>query len=258
MLPPEPALREPLVRALDVADLRVRAAALEVLRALRLGDAVLFSGALADSVIEVRIQAVRGLVSVDALDALAPATADPSREVRVATAGALATLAALATPWGGAGGSVVADAAAANGSGTATALRVPATADGQAAEARRLLAPLLRDPDPLVRAAALETLASAGCPPPLDAGAVTALDDAAWQVRKGAATALSAAGAGVAVAALTGALGDPHADVRKAAVLSLSAFAAREPAARNALVTVLADPDADVRAYAARGGVGHG
>ncbi|MBD3008005.1 fumarate reductase/succinate dehydrogenase flavoprotein subunit [Streptomyces sp. 5-10] len=218
VLPPEPALREPLVHGLAVADPVVRAAALDVLRALGLGDAELFARALADAAIGVRIQAVRGLVSVDALTALEPGAVDASREVRVATAGALGTLAP----------------------------------GGRAADARRLLAPLLRDPDVLVRAAALEALASAGCPAPLDAEAVAALGDAAWQVRKGAATALSAAAPGLGVPALVRALGDPHADVRKAAVLALLPLAEREPAAREALSSVRSDPDADVRAYAAK------
>lgn len=48
------------------------------------------------------------------------------------------------------------------------------------------------------------------------------------------------------------ALGDPHADVRKAAVLALLPLAEREPAAREALASVRSDPDADVRAYAAK------
>ncbi|QKV93350.1 fumarate reductase/succinate dehydrogenase flavoprotein subunit [Streptomyces sp. NA02950] len=227
VLPPEPDLRDPLVRALEVSDPTVRAAALEVLRALRLGGARLFARALTDSETEVRLQAVRALVSVDALDALAPATADPSREVRVAAAGALATLAAPA-------------------------------ADGRAARARELLAPLLRDRDVLVRAAALEALAAAGCPPPLDAEAVAALGDPAWQVRKGAATALTAAEPEFGIPALADALADPHADVRKAAVLSLSPHADRRPAAHDALATVLTDPDADVRAYASRAVKGGG
>ncbi|OPF83585.1 fumarate reductase/succinate dehydrogenase flavoprotein subunit [Streptomyces antioxidans] len=218
VLPPEPALREPLVHGLNAGDPVVRAAALDVLRALGIGDAELFARALADAAVGVRIQAVRGLVSVDALTALEPGAVDASREVRVATAGALGTLAP----------------------------------GGREADARRLLAPLLRDPDVLVRAAALEALASAGCPAPLDAEAVAGLGDAAWQVRKGAATALSGAATGVGVPALRGALGDPHADVRKAAVLALLPLAERELGAREALSLVRSDPDADVRAYAAR------
>jgi HEAT repeat protein len=51
------------------------------------------------------------------------------------------------------------------------------------------------------------------------------------------------------VAALSDALGDPHADVRKAAVLALRAHAGGADA-RRALSSVADDPDADVRAYA--------
>ncbi|NUR67353.1 MAG: fumarate reductase/succinate dehydrogenase flavoprotein subunit, partial [Streptomyces sp.] len=94
-LPPEPALREGLAVALREPDPVVRAAALDVLRALRLGDAALFTGALTDDDIAVRIEAVRALVSVDAAEELAhAATADPSREVRVTFAKALATVSA--------------------------------------------------------------------------------------------------------------------------------------------------------------------
>ncbi|MGW4855279.1 HEAT repeat domain-containing protein, partial [Streptomyces sp. NPDC004288] len=62
---------------------------------------------------------------------------------------------------------------------------------------------------------------------------------------------LRAAPAELAVPALAGALADPNADVRKAAVLSLLAHQT-ERAARDALAGAAADPDADVRAYAAR------
>ncbi|MEU0844112.1 fumarate reductase/succinate dehydrogenase flavoprotein subunit [Streptomyces sp. NPDC005962] len=218
VLPPETSLREPLLHALEVTDPAVRAAALDVLRALSLGDAALFARALTDATIEVRLQAVRALVSVDALTALEPGTADASREVRVATAAALGTLAPGAP----------------------------------AAEARRLLTPLLHDGDVLVRAAALESLASAGCPPPLDAEALAAQQDPAWQVRRAAATALSAAAPDLGIPALAEALSDPHADVRKAAVLALLPLAEQNPAAREALSTVHSDPDADVRAYASK------
>lgn len=81
---------------------------------------------------------------------------------------------------------------------------------------------------------------------------MAALADPAWQVRAGAATALSSADPGRAVPPLTGALDDPNADVRKAAVLALL----RHPghaAAREALAGAVADRDADVRAYAGRG-----
>ncbi|MBE1599321.1 succinate dehydrogenase/fumarate reductase flavoprotein subunit/HEAT repeat protein [Streptomyces stelliscabiei] len=219
-LPPEPALRDGLAAALAEPDPVVRAAALDVLRALGLGDTALYAALLPDSDISVRIEAVRALVSVDAATELAgAATADPSREVRVTIAKALATVSAdTATP------------------------RPPAVLTA--------LTALTDDPDPLVRAAAYAALGTVGCPPPLAARAVTALTDPAWQVRAGAATALSAATT-VAVPALAEALADPNADVRKATVLSLTHHTTTEEA-RTALTTATKDTDADVRAYASR------
>ncbi|MFD3585612.1 fumarate reductase/succinate dehydrogenase flavoprotein subunit [Streptomyces sp. NPDC058683] len=220
-LAPEPALRNALAGALAVADPVVRAAALDVLRALRLGDAGLFASALPDADPAVRIEAVRALVSVDAAEALADAVADPSREVRVTVAKAL---------------------------GTVGAAGAAAQVDGVLAA----LTTLTGDPDVLVRGAAYEALAGVGCPPPLAGSAVAALAAPAWQVRVGAARALGAAGAAVAVPALAKSLADPNADVRKAAVLALTRHAGAEEA-RAALATATADSDADVRAYAARG-----
>ncbi|MFJ9813164.1 fumarate reductase/succinate dehydrogenase flavoprotein subunit [Streptomyces sp. NPDC101158] len=213
VLPAEAESGTALRAALDVADPVVRGAALDVLRALRLGDAVVYAAALTDSDIDVRISAVRALVSVDAVGELAAAAADPAREVRVAVARGLAAVHAPA----------------------------PAT-----------LGTLVDDPDPLVRGAALAALATTGCPPPYAARAAAALRDPAWQVRAGAATALRAAPPGEAVTALAGILtADPNADVRKAAVLSLLAHRTT-PGARNALTAATHDPDADVRAYASR------
>ncbi|WP_078971403.1 fumarate reductase/succinate dehydrogenase flavoprotein subunit [Streptomyces chattanoogensis] len=209
VLPPEPALREPLVTAaVHGADAVVRSAALNVLSALRLGDRPCYAAALADPVVDVRIQAVRALVSVDAADVLRRAAEDPSREVRVAAAQGLGTVGAPDQ-----------------------------------------LATLLHDGDLLVRAAALAALAATGCPPPYDAVAVAALGDPAWQVRSGAARALTAAAPERAVPALRSALTDGHADVRKAAVLALGGHTG-SPDALHALATVADDPDADVRAYA--------
>ncbi|MFF3960077.1 fumarate reductase/succinate dehydrogenase flavoprotein subunit [Streptomyces griseorubiginosus] len=217
-LPPEPALRDGLAAALTEPDPVVRTAALDVLRALRLGDTELFTGALTDADIPVRIEAVRALVSVDAATELArAATADPSREVRVTFAKALATV------WAQRPLDAVLDA----------------------------LTRLTEDADALVQGAAFGALGTTGCPPELAARAVTALSAAAWQVRSGAATALSAADPEVAVPALAKALADPNADVRKAAVLALTRHSATEDA-RAALATATTDPDADVRAYAAR------
>ncbi|MFF4037097.1 fumarate reductase/succinate dehydrogenase flavoprotein subunit [Streptomyces sp. NPDC001816] len=217
-LAPEPALRDGLFAALSDADPVVRAAALDVLRGLRVGDVDLFVVLLSDSDIAVRIAAVRALVSVDATAEVAGAAAtEPSREVRVTIAKALAGMAP------GPDSDVV----------------------------RSTLAELVDDPDALVRGAAYEALGTTGCPTLLAVHAESALSDPAWQVRAGAATALSAADPDVAVPALAKAVADPNADVRKAAVLALTRHRATEDA-RAALTTATADSDADVRAYAAR------
>ncbi|GAA3813362.1 hypothetical protein GCM10022403_053710 [Streptomyces coacervatus] len=113
------------------------------------------------------------------------------------------------------------------------------------------LADLTGIPDALVQGAAYEALGTTGCPAPLAARAVAALSASAWQVRSGAATALSAAEPKVAVLALAKALADQNADVRKAAALALTRHNDTEDA-RAALAEATSDPDADVRAYAAR------
>lgn len=146
------------------------------------------------------------------------AVTDPSREVRVTIAKALATV-STERPL-----DVVLDA----------------------------LTGLTEDPDALVQGAAYGALATTGCPEPLATRAVTALSASAWQVRSGAATALSAADPDVAVPALAKALADPNADVRKAAVLALTRHTGTEDA-RAALDTATTDSDADVRAYATKG-----
>ncbi|MEU0193113.1 fumarate reductase/succinate dehydrogenase flavoprotein subunit [Streptomyces afghaniensis] len=228
-LPAEPDLRDGLAAALAEPDPVVRAAALDVLRALRLGDAALFAVSLADSEIAVRIEAVRALVSVDAAGELARAAAgDPSREVRVAIAKGLATVGA-----------------------ERPAHDTTAAADPAADAIEAALTGLLDDPDALVRAAAYGALGTTGCPEPLTARAVAALSESAWQVRAGAATALSVADSDVAVPALAKALADANADVRKAAVLALTRHGTTEEA-RAALATATTDSDADVRAYAGR------
>ncbi|MFI2374753.1 fumarate reductase/succinate dehydrogenase flavoprotein subunit [Streptomyces sp. NPDC018964] len=224
-LPPEPALRDGLTAALSQADPVARATALDALRVLRLGDTGLFADSLSDSDVAVRVAAVRALASADAAGELArAAAADPSREVRVAIAKALAGV---------------------------TAGRLDDTAPAGPGPVHSALAGLIDDPDALVRAAAYEALGTAGCPAPLAARARAALSDPAWQVRAGAAAALSLADPGLAVPALAGALTDPNADVRKAAAVALTRHRATEDA-RTALATAVTDPDADVRAYAAR------
>jgi succinate dehydrogenase/fumarate reductase flavoprotein subunit/HEAT repeat protein len=192
-------------------DMVVRAASLCLLAARRAGDAGQYRSALEDPDHRVRIEAVRALVSVDDVAGVVAATGDESREVRIAAAAGLATLR---------GG-------------------------------REAVSALIADPDPLVRAAALAALAELGCGQGDFAAVEKALQAPAWQVREGAARALSGAAAKRAVPRLSEALADAHLDVRKAAVLSLTRWAG-EPAARDALGIALKDSDADVRAYARR------
>ncbi|GAA2577679.1 fumarate reductase/succinate dehydrogenase flavoprotein subunit [Actinomadura fulvescens] len=213
VLPATAEVRDALLPVLAERDAVVRAVTLDVLRALRLGDGALFTGALADADHRVRLQAVRGLVSLDDAAGVAVAAADPNREVRVAAAHGLGTI------------------------GAATS-----------AEA---LGALVRDPDELVRAAALEALAGIGTPRPLAEAAVAALHDPAWQVRTGAARGLAGADPGLATGALIKALADPHLDVRKAAVITLGRWAA-SPDVADALRAAQDDTDADVRAHARR------
>ncbi|MFC8451175.1 fumarate reductase/succinate dehydrogenase flavoprotein subunit [Kitasatospora sp. NPDC057223] len=149
-----PALADPLRLAAGSPDPGVRAGALDVARALHTGSAGLFAAALADPETPVRLQAVRGLVSLDAAGALAAAAQDASREVRVLVGEGLGTI-----------------------------------GDRSAAP---VLVRLAADPDPLVRAAAFQGAAGIGCPPPL--AALAAVPDDAWQVRRAAATALGATG----------------------------------------------------------------
>ncbi|MFJ5233107.1 fumarate reductase/succinate dehydrogenase flavoprotein subunit [Kitasatospora sp. NPDC088391] len=194
------------------ADPVVRAGVLELARVLRTGTAGLFSTGLTDREIPVRLQAVRGLVSLDAAAELAPGAQDPAREVRVAVGEGLGVIGS------------------------------PASAP--------VLAALAQDPDPLVRAAAFTGAAGLGGPAPL--ADLAERPDDAWQVRKAAAATLGAAGrwpalvplaadrngdvrkaavramaAGTAEAVVAAALHerltDPDADVRAYARLALNA-----------------------------------
>ncbi|SPM27850.1 fumarate reductase/succinate dehydrogenase flavoprotein subunit [Mycobacterium terramassiliense] len=163
----------------------VRAAAVYLLAARRVGGAAQFRGALDDPDHRVRIEAVRALVSVDDVAGVVGAAGDESREVRIAAVAGLATL-------------------------------------GGGAEA---VGALLADPDPLVCAAALAALGELGCGEGDFAAVEAALRAPAWQLREGAARALKGAAVDVAVPRLARALADAHLDVRKAAVLSLTRFA---------------------------------
>jgi HEAT repeat protein len=158
------------------------------------------------------VRAVRALVSVDDSDGVAAAADDGNREVRIAAAKGLSTL-------------------------------------RSGADAVRNL---VGDKDPMVRAAALAALGAVGCGDEDLADVQRALTEPAWQVREGAARALAGAAPTVAVPALTHVLTDQHLDVRKAAVLTLTRWAADEPTAREALGLALEDGDADVRAHARR------
>lgn len=197
----------------DSSDPVVRGASVYVLASRRVGDRELYRRLVTDRDHRVRIDAVRALVSVDDVDGVAGAYRDTNREVRIAVANGLGTL----------------------GRGAAT-VRV-----------------LIDDTDPLVRAAALAAMGVIGW----DDGDVSAVEKAlaasAWQIRQGAARALAGApSSSTAVPPLSQALSDPHLDVRKAAVLSLTRWASSEDAAREALAGALDDGDADVRAYARR------
>ncbi|HVW40246.1 MAG TPA: fumarate reductase/succinate dehydrogenase flavoprotein subunit [Amycolatopsis sp.] len=185
VIEPDADLAKALHDALEVADPDVRAAVVDVLRALRLGSAGVYSGALADPDAAVRIAAVRALVSLDAAGALSAAAEDRDRQVRIAVATGLGT---------------VGDAAA-----TPT------------------LAALAVDADPLVRAAAFEAAAGLGTPKPLADLAVAATRDEEWRVRQAAATALGATGD--RWQHLLSLAGDGHANVRKATVTSLARWA---------------------------------
>jgi succinate dehydrogenase/fumarate reductase flavoprotein subunit/HEAT repeat protein len=200
---------------LDSPDPVVRSAMLDVLARLRAGDPAPFAAALSDPDRRVRLRAVRGLAAAGHGHLVADAATDGSREVRVAVAEELASL--------------------------------PGTAAAPALER------LAGDRDPLVQAAAFKAAGALGCPAPLDALAARAITAPVWQVRAGAAQALGAAGPDAAVPPLTAALSDPHADVRKAAVIALARMDGH-PGVAAALRAAAADPDADVRAYARKTG----
>ncbi|MQY26812.1 fumarate reductase/succinate dehydrogenase flavoprotein subunit [Nocardia aurantia] len=185
--PPHPGV---LPAHLASPDPQVRAAVVDLLRALRAGTAEHFTKAVHDADHRVRVEGVRALVSLDDWAALETAAHDENREVRIAAAQGLATV----------------------GRGGAGTLRT-----------------LTTDPDPLVRAAALAALAPLGDADDAPILAA-ALRDSAWQVRVGAARGHTALGPGSAPEPLRPALTDPHPDVRKAAVLTLADWPAHPAA----------------------------
>ncbi|GAB2526465.1 fumarate reductase/succinate dehydrogenase flavoprotein subunit [Nocardia heshunensis] len=173
-----------LASHVDSPDPIVRAAVVDLLRALRTGSPELFAKAAVDADHRVRVQAVQGLVSLDDWHALTAAAHDDNREVRIAAARGLATI----------------------GGGGANTVRT-----------------LLGDRDPLVRAAALTALGRLGTVVDT-ATLTAALGDSAWQIREGAARGLAAVGPDHAAEPLRTALADIHPDIRKAAVLTLSTW----------------------------------
>ncbi|MER5213048.1 HEAT repeat domain-containing protein [Streptomyces sp. NPDC002838] len=196
-------------------DTDVRAAAVVALWRHRLCRVDELTSLLNDPDEVVRCGTVLGLVSLDALDALAKAAGDPAASVRLAVARGLA---AVGDP-----------------RGAATLIR------------------LAEDSDVLVRAAALSAMAHTGCTEQAADLARTALADPAWQIRQGAAAALAVADPQQAVAPLIAATRDTNLDVRKAAVRALGGLAAGRPDVQAALEAAVADVDADVRAFARMG-----
>ncbi|MBW8803325.1 MAG: fumarate reductase/succinate dehydrogenase flavoprotein subunit [Catenulisporales bacterium] len=219
VLAPAPDLVTALTDSLRLPDPYVRAAVVDLLRALRAGDRSLFAAALQqDEKAKVRIAAVQALVSLDEAEPLAVAVADPDRDVRIAAAKGLGTI-------------------------------------GHPDSAEPLVR-LARDSDHLVRAAALEAAAGVMADDALAAAAFESAGDPAWQVRKGAALAIGGLAPGsrfgpAVPEALIALLRDGHADVRRAAVLGLTVRSGRSDV-DQALAEAADDSDADVRAYARR------
>ncbi|WP_406483777.1 fumarate reductase/succinate dehydrogenase flavoprotein subunit [Streptomyces platensis] len=211
VLPPEPGLRTPLAAAVHGPDAVVRSAAVEALRTLRLGDRALFVTALTDPAVEVRVQAVRALVSVDAADGLRRAAGDTSREVRVAASHGLGTIGSpedLAVPL--LDSDVLVRAAALAALAT-TGCPPPYDAAAVAA---------LGDPAWQVRAGAATAL-TAAAPEPAVAALRSALSDGHADVRKAGVLALRAHSARAdARQALATVADDPDADVRAYARLA--------------------------------------
>ncbi len=212
VLVPGPEFAGALRAALGRDEADVRIAAVGGLWRHRLCTVPELSTWLSDPAPEVRCEVVLGLVSLDALDVLDRAAADGGAAVRLAAARGIA---AVGDP-----------------RGTAT------------------LITLAGDPELLVRAAALTGMAQTGCTEEAAQIAKTALTEPTWQVRQGAAIALSAADPGDAAGALINATHDDNLDVRKAAVKALGAWLSARPDLRAALEAAQNDADADVRAYA--------
>jgi succinate dehydrogenase/fumarate reductase flavoprotein subunit/HEAT repeat protein len=164
---------------------------------------------------------------LDSLTAFSDSLADAEPEVRIEAVHGLVSLSASAPL-----ASAAADSSREVRVAIAQGLGSIADPSAQAA-----LVPLAADPDPLVRAAALASGSDSLLP-----YAATALADDSWQVRE-AATAVAS------TAQLVATVTDPHPNVRRAAVRALGQLPASAEAV-TILTEALADPDADVRAYA--------
>lgn len=245
VLVPDQAFADELARAVSSTDFAVRATVIRLWWEHRLGEVPWFVDAARDPHPEVRREAVAGLVSLDAATDLAALAGDEDALVRLAIARGIATLAANqpvpATE--AAGGQPREEPGEHLGRGGA----------GGDPGARATLIGLAGDEDVRVKAAATEGLGAVDVDPSTAEALMCALRHPRWEVRKAAAQALKAAPAELAVPPLVEAAGDPHIDVRRAAVQSLATWRDEHPAARRALEVATADPDADVRGYARLG-----
>ena len=214
VLPGDDELRAALLTALTAPDPVSRAAVLDVLRALKLGGHDLFREAARDEDHRVRLQAVRGLVSLDDVAGVAAAGADAEREVRVAAAHGLGT---IASP-----------------------------------EGAEHLVGLAGDPEPLVRAAALEASAGLAGVEELWRQAVAGAEAPEWQVRVGAVRGLVAAPADVAAPVRRPVRGRRTRRCAQGGGDRARPLGASAPDVRDALELATKDIDADVRGYARR------
>ena len=195
-------------------DAAVRAIVLYLSRTQGAGSEEFYRQFLADPDTRVRLETVSAMTSIDDVDGVARATHDDDREVRVAAAKALGT---IASPQG-----------------------------------ENALLFLCEDPDVLVRAAALAALGALGPTDDISSRVElieSALADPGWRVREGAVKASASLTDSAAAAVARKGLEDINADVRKAAVTTASTWSGSRLFV-PVLSSALEDSDADVRAYA--------
>lgn len=192
-------------------DPAVKAAVVRLCRLQGWKDRDWFAERMSEVDVAVRKEAVRGLVALNAVSSLHAVLSDPSPEVRRLAAESISRV--------------------------------------RSAGASALALAFVRDPEHLVRAKALESLGSLGCPPEAVDIVLALAGEESWQVRRGVAVALGASAEPVGLMGLCALSTDCNLDVRKAAVRSLARWAS-EPPAIAAAVAALDDVDADVRAYA--------